>query len=279
MVKLSHWATRVLKDFQQGKLEAKYSFEEFQREVEKIPYNTDFSRIAKDMVKSRLNDTPELKANSNQSNVSSSSFTKKAKVQTKLSFGLEKATSTVQIKPPPNKIKTTENQYQGWTVTQLKEECAKYGLPKTGKKADLIDRLNGPRPPKILLERKARGYYVPSRYNTCATALLVGLWLEQRKNEVDWKGLTKDELYPLAESLDISKDPFSGVATGAFKYDGWSSMSDLKGGEIPLVVLKRGYFKLTTHCEVAGLSLAESLHGWCHQHGVCSCRELGYTAL
>lgn len=102
----------------------------------------------------------------------------------------------------------------------------KYGLVKTGKKADLINRLNGPRPPSILLERKAKGCYVPSRHNTCATALLVALYLEQEKANPDWNGMTKDELYALAESLEISKDPFSGVFTGQYKHDGWSSMSD-----------------------------------------------------
>ena len=219
MVELSRWAADVLQDYRAGKLIAQFSYDEFLNEVRKIPRGTDFSRIAQDLAASKsLN---SIKPSKDESPSSSSS--EKKTVQTKL----------VPVKSKGN------DEYKGWTVAQLQKECVECGLPKTGKKADLIERLNGPRPPKAWLERKKKGYYVPKRYNTCATALLVGLFLEQRKDETGWKGMTKEELYSLAEGLNISKDPFSGVATGPFKYDGWSSMSDLRSSEIPLVVLKK----------------------------------------
>jgi hypothetical protein len=255
MVELSRWATRVLQDYRDKKFQVKYSFDEFQQEVRKIPKTTDFSRIARDMAESRRSDQITTKKSE------SSSGKKATPTKTKLAFGKPKATT---------------NKYKGWTVAQLQKQCAEWGLPKSGKKVDLIERLNGPRPPKVLLERKARDCYVPSRYNTCAAALLVALWLEQRKAGFDWNGMRKEELFALAESLDISKDPFSGVTTGSFKYDGWSSMSDLKSGELPLVVLKQGHFKLTTSTNISGFPLAEALHGWCHEHEKCSCQGLGY---
>lgn len=256
MVELSRWAMHVLQDYRDDKLKVKYSYEEFLQEVKKIPSGTDFSRIAKDMAKSRQAEKGASVT------IETRSIPKKATPkQTKLEF---------------SKKNRATNDYKGWTVSQLQKQCTEWGLPKSGKKADLIERLNGPRPPKILLERKARDCYVPSKYNTCAAALLVALWLEQRKAGLAWKGMTKEELYPLAESLDISKDPFSGVSNGVFKYDGWSSMSDLKSGELPLVVLKRGHFKLSTSTDISGVPLAEALHGWCHEHGKCSCQALGY---
>lgn len=261
MVELSRWATTVLQDYRNGKLTAEYTFDEFRNKVKKIPRNTDFSRIAKDEAQSRQ-----------QKQEAATVETKEAKPKKEI------VQTTLLGRIPKTQTKTKgSDQYKGWTVAKLKEECEKAGLTKGGKKADLIERLNGPRPPKLWLKRKAKGEYVPSKFNNCATALLVGLWLEQSKHGSDWKGMTKEELYALAESLDISKDPFSGIATGPFKYDGWSSMSDLRtGGEVPLVVLKRGHFKLTTSCDIAGYPLAEVLHTWCHEHNKCKCHEIGY---
>jgi SAP domain len=40
-------------------------------------------------------------------------------------------------------------------MISLKQQCAEWGLPKTGNKEDLITRLNGPRPPKVFMQRKA----------------------------------------------------------------------------------------------------------------------------
>ena len=103
------------------------------------------------------------------------------------------------------------NEYEEWTSSQLKAKCEEYGLPKAGKKNELIARLNGPRPPKVWLERKKKDEYVPVRQNTGATALLVALYLHERDQGSG--GMTKDLLYAKAEGLGISKNPFSGGTT------------------------------------------------------------------
>mmetsp|Transcript_882 Transcript_882/g.1257 ORF Transcript_882/g.1257 Transcript_882/m.1257 type:complete len:839 (+) Transcript_882:72-2588(+) len=262
MVELSRWAIQVLKDYQDEKFVAKYTLQEFQSQVKKIRRTVDFSRIAKDMVKS--SQSSDQQTHRKKPDTSSN---RKTIVQTTLV-------------PVPNEAKIKAklgNEYKGWTVAQLQKECVKVGLPKSGKKADLISRLNGPHPPKLLLERKAQNEYVPARYSTCATALLVALWIKQSKAGENWKGMIKEELYAAAESLDISKDPFSGVTAGSFKYDGWSSMSDLRSGEIPLVVLKKGSFKLTSSSSISGYPFAETLHKWVHEHNVCRCSEIGFA--
>lgn len=265
MVEISRWATRVRQDFVDGKLRAQYTYEEFLREVNKIPRNTDFSKIAKDRAIPKKKDPPKQSTENKG--------TKIPMAQRKLDFGSVASTKTARASSS-----SSNNYYNGMSVKELKEKCEEYGLAKTGKKADLIARLNGPKPPKLWLDRKARKVgFVPSRYNTCATALLVGLYLEQRKDEPGWTGLTKDDLYPLAESLRISKDPFSGVPTGPFKYDGWSSMSDLRQGEIPLVRFQKGRFLLTKSTDVSGYPLAQAMHRWCHEHNVCACQDVGYN--
>ena len=259
MVELSKWATKIRQDYINGTLKAQYTYEEFLHQVSKIPRATDFSRLAKNHAASRIEqESPIVIMSTIQKQSTTKSPTeKKPAAQRKLVFdGCEKAAKN-------------EN-YNGLKLQELRTMCEKFGLPKTGKKADLIERLNGPKPPKLWMERKKRSVgYVPSKYNTCASALLVGLLLEQKKNGGrSWKGMTKEELYPLAEALDISKDPFSGVATGPFKYDGWSAMSDLRGGEIPLVVLKKGRYMLTTSSDVSGIQLAACMHAWCHGKGI-----------
>ena len=106
--------------------------------------------------------------------------------------------------------------YEEWSSMQLQSKCEEYGLPKTGKKRDLIDRLKGPKPPKEWLERKKKGEYVPSRQNTAATAILVALYLHEKAHGNG--GMTKDTLYAKAEGLDISKNPFSGGTTQTGKF-------------------------------------------------------------
>ena len=132
-------------------------------------------------------------------------------------------------------------EYEDWSTSQLQARCVEYGLPKGGKKQDLIDRLRGPKPPKVWLERKKKGEYVPERYNTGGTALLVALYLHEREVGSEALGMTKEELYPRAEELEISKNPFSGgtTQTGPYHYDGWSNMAKLLKGDPPLVVQKK----------------------------------------
>jgi hypothetical protein len=89
----------------------------------------------------------------------------------------------------------------------------------------MLQRLRGPKPPKVWLERKKKGEYVPARHDTGASALLVALYLHERSvHEEDNVGLSKEELYNKAEGLQITKNPFSGgsTQTGPYHYDGWS---------------------------------------------------------
>ena len=53
MFELSRWAESVAKDIRSGKLPLKYTYDEFLREVDKIPKNTDFSRLARHHAKQR----------------------------------------------------------------------------------------------------------------------------------------------------------------------------------------------------------------------------------
>ena len=103
------------------------------------------------------------------------------------------------------------SEYEDWSSAQLQSKCEEFGLPKGGKKSDLIERLKGPKPPKEWLERKNMNEYVPSRQNTAATAILVALYLHEKAHGNG--GMTKDTLYAKAEGLDISKNPFSGGTT------------------------------------------------------------------
>lgn len=65
-----------------------------------------------------------------------------------------------------------------------------------------------------------------------------------------------------------------GVA-GPYHYDGWSSMKQLQGGEIPLVVRKKhALYKLTSSGPLAGQALAKAMHKWCHDCCNCPCGDL-----
>ena len=179
-----------------------------------------------------------------------------------------------------------------------------------------INRLLKPRPPEIYRTRKKRGLYVPARLDTASTALLVAIQILQDEAPAseDYIGHTKDELYTLAENLDIKKDPFSGgtTQTGPYRksksfdsrcllvlcvfslllilcpcliqptdYDGWSSMSKLlQPGDPPLVIKKKrnreDRFSLSKSSDVSGIALARAMHKWCHQAGICRCKELGH---
>ena len=96
------------------------------------------------------------------------------------------------------------------STKELAEECQKFGLPKSGSRADLMERLNGPRPPALWVERKRKNQYVPARHNVAATALLVAMHLYEQKVGPENAGMTKDELYTMAESLSITMNSFSG---------------------------------------------------------------------
>lgn len=116
------------------------------------------------------------------------------------------------------------------SIAELRARCVELGLAKSGTKSQMLERLTGPKPPKVWLERKKRGEYVPSRYDTGASALLVALYLHERTvSEESNLGLSKEELYSRAEALQITKNPFSGgtTQTGPYHYDGWSKSAQL----------------------------------------------------
>jgi hypothetical protein len=293
MVELSHWARWVAQDVREGKLAIKYTYDEFEREVQKLPKTTDFSRLAKDAMATRLERAQNVAETADDIQVLDSPI----QVDAGTASGIKKeADQKLSSKKPSNGCHSPPKErssklfccataiqegaidYRKWSVAALQKQCVEYGLTKTGTKAMLIERLNAPHPPKVWLERKQRKKFVPTRHDSCATAILVGLYLHERDhgNDDAYVGMTKEELYTQAETLDISKEPFSGGnRTGPYDYDGWSSMAKLIQGEDPaLVTKKKGRFKLTRSCSIAGYPLAEALHEWCHQHNSCKCGDL-----
>ena len=95
--------------------------------------------------------------------------------------------------------------YSAWETKALKAECEAVGLKKSGTRDECIQLLKGPRPPAVWLERKRMKEYVPPRHNVAATALLVALHLHEQAAGPGDSGMTKDELYVKAESLNITK--------------------------------------------------------------------------
>ncbi len=260
LAKLVDLSKSIAHHYRIGKLNATFIYEEFMQRVKSIPRCVDFSKVAKDNRVSMLAKAVAVYKDNED-----------------IMSGDEKL-STVPKSDCKARNDVRDSVYDSWKLQQLKEECEKYGLPKTGKKADLISRLLGPRPPTAWLERKKANLYVPARYDTCGAAILVALWLHQRQHNSDsWKGLEKEEIIALAESLQISKDPFTGTGKGLFDYDGWSCMGPLREGQSPLVWRQKGgFFKLTTvGGGTAGYRVAEAMHDWCHQNKKCLCMENG----
>lgn len=87
------------------------------------------------------------------------------------------------------------DEYRNLSIAQLQAKCTEVGLVKGGSKENLIERLRGPKPPQVWLDRKSKGEYVPTRHNTGASALLVALYLHERQADENALGLTKPELY------------------------------------------------------------------------------------
>jgi hypothetical protein len=242
MFELARWASRVAQDVQARRVNARYTYQQFKEKVAMIPDTMDYSRIAKDHAATR----PKAATASS-------------------------APQQVSRKASPEATEANDD-YASWKKCELEAECEAAGLAKTGTRSALIDRLRGPRPPKIWLERKRQNQYVPASYNVGATALLVALFLhEEEMGSSD--GITKDDLYVKAETLNITKNPFSGgtTQTGPYHYDGWSSMSSLLSGDPPLVFQKKGKFKLTRNSDIAGYPIAQAMHQWCHDHRNCMC--------
>jgi hypothetical protein len=291
MFELSRWAQQVGKDVRTGKLIVQYTYEEFKKEVKKIPPTTDFSRLAKDYMATRLEQESQS-IGSTKRPYSAKESDEESDIEvlepSALSYGEGPArgsrknqkvcqdASKDSVKSALELANSSAVDYSKWSISQLQEKCVEYGLAKSGARGKLIERVNGPRMPKVWLTRKRKGEYVPARHDCGATALLVGLYILEKDATDAHKGVSKNELYVKAEELEITKNPFSGgtTQTGPYLYDGWSNMGKLLKGDPPLVVLKKGRYKLTRSCEVAGYPLAEAMHELCHQHGKCKCRDL-----
>lgn len=91
--------------------------------------------------------------------------------------------------------------------------------------------------------------------------------------------MRKEDIITLSESLDISRDPFTGTGKGTFNYDGWSCMGPLREGECPLVLRQKGgFYKLTSMGgDMSGMKIAGAMHEWCHLYGNCRCRDVGFS--
>ena len=296
MLELSRWAQRVVKQVRSGEMTARYTYQEFKDEVKKIPKETDFSRLAKYYAHEQ-----KTKAESNNHNETvillddgsddeNDSYTLKDNLKRRLTYSESTTTAAHQDSKPRavvgSAIGTSSSlksfcdskpkvDYSNWSVAALKDECIKHGLAKSGSRVDLILRLNGPWPPKIWLKRKEKGEYVPNGHDTGGCAILVAMLLlhQEEPHTIDF---SKDEVYVKAESLRITKNPFSGgtTQTGPYHYDGWSNMKNLLEGDPPLVVKKKKRFRLTKSCDISGYPLAEAMHKWCHDHNKCSCQDL-----
>ena len=191
MFELARWAHRVAKEIQMGTMELKYTYQTFKEEIATIPKQMDFSRIAKDHAKQRLQEKNDGTQGGD--------------------FVRRRTNEAEAVKPKSANMENLEDEYAKWKKSELEAECSSVGLPKSGSRTELINRLRGPRPPKLWLERKRQKQYVPSSYNVAGTALLVALYLHEEEQGLD--GITKDELYVKAEGLNITKNPFSGGTT------------------------------------------------------------------
>jgi hypothetical protein len=112
-----------------------------------------------------------------------------------------KAPRNTAVAPDVNTVAQTRkesespDEYENLSIAQLRAKCTEAGLVIGGSKDNLIERLRGPKPPQVLLDRQSKGEYVPRRHNTGAAALLVALHLHERQADDNDLGLTKPELY------------------------------------------------------------------------------------
>jgi len=168
----------------------------------------------------------------------------------------------------------TADDLEQLSVAELQQRCRGQSKNTAGKKADLIARLRAPSLKPSLLARKRDGLYVPSKANSNNVAMLVSMLLHDPEN----KGLSKEAIVQMSEQSQISENPFAGgtTQTGPYIYDGWSGMSTLKKGEVPLVVQKDCKYRLSaTDKERGGVAMATDYHIMLHNMGLlgdsCPC--------
>ena len=326
MLELSRWAKRVATQVQRGHLQAQYTYQEFKQKVKEIPKGTDFSRLAKYYYQEQRqskqaspitllassddcgdddDDDPQDRKPTNQ-NPKRLTYEKVPTKKPPILNQRTTTTTTTTYEQVKKQRIQSQVDYSTWTNHQLQEECVKCGLSKSGAHADLVARLQGPKPPSLWLQRKNQGEYVPARYNCGATAILVAMLLLHQEHPQVSDGFPRDQIYVRAEAICITKNPFSGgtTQTGPYHYDGWANMKfvsklhttitsrhtndtcpliffyfgicfpQLLQGDPPLVAKKKNRFRLTKSCAIAGFPLAEVLHEWCHAHDHCKCQEL-----
>ena len=237
MFELHRWAQSVAKDVQSGDLKLQYTYNEFMDQVKKIPSTDDFSRLAKYHAREKKqalaarddekqvislldsDDEDEGEAGTLRELQPSNLDTKFAGSKRPLKQTNRAETANAK-RPKMDERKSDGNEYENMSVAQLQAKCIEFGLPKSGSKQTLITRLLKPRPPEIYRIRKSRGLYVPARLDTASTALLVAIQILQDQVPAgqNYVGHTKDEIYVLAENLDIKKDAFSGGTTQTGPY-------------------------------------------------------------
>ena len=261
MFQLARWAKRVANEIREGTLQAEYTYQQFKDKLKKIPSDTDFSRLAKYYAAEKLAaEVVDLDDD-------------ESKTVTKKQVGGNLKSDQPAAKRP--KVKTDDDEFTNVSAARLKELCKSVGVAASGSKQELIERYRGPHPPKVWRDRKRKEQWVPASHNVAGTALLVALYLHEKKTGGLDNGLSRDELYVQAEELNITKNPFSGgtTQTGPYHYDGWSSMKSLLKGDPALMKLSTRRYKLTRSCNLAGFCFAEAMHKWCHEYNNCPCGE------
>jgi len=305
MYELSRWSKRIATEIKSGELTVELTYEEFKKKCSEVSRETDFSRLAKYYYKNRKEEEEkekeetELERKLPARNLGASSLLEETmeleRKRPARNLGLsssmlsqDSARDSVGSSRPSDGLKSYKKQKQGGAAKEnyerfasmsskaLKDACAEVGLKTTGSKSDLIERLRDTAkyPPQVLLKRKRTGQYVPQNHNVGSSALLVAMYLNERDTG-NPEGLTKEELYVKAESLNITNNPFSGgtTQTGPYHYDGWTNMRHLRREEDdqPLVKRCKSKFRLTRNSAIAGYEIAKAVHSWNHAHDNCPC--------
>ena len=94
---LSEWACKVGRDVNEGKLPLKYTYEEFIQELKKIPESTDFSRLAKYAMASRMEQEQKESDDSVLETTTTTTTTTTRSPSSQNSFSIGKATTVITI--------------------------------------------------------------------------------------------------------------------------------------------------------------------------------------